>query len=85
MHEKNFLLTKINVKMSHNTKMKLRVLAPEPRSRIRAYFHFSWSKYKIIFMHMLKKNALHVCTKLVRAKLEIQLIYGGSKSKTIKL
>ena len=40
--------------------MRLGVLAFEPRSRIMAYFHICWSKYKILFMHVLKKNALQV-------------------------
>ena len=52
----------INVKIGNNTKMRHGVLAPEPRSRVMAYFHICWSKYKILFMHALKKNALHVCT-----------------------
>ena len=42
--------------------MSLRVLASEPRSRAMAYFHVCWSKYKILFMRALNKNALHVCT-----------------------
>ena len=42
--------------------MRLGVLASEPRSRIMADFHICWSKYKILFMNVLKKNSLHVCT-----------------------
>ena len=58
--------------------MRFGVLAPEPRSRIMAYFHICWSKYKTLFMHELKRNGLHVCTYIVRAKLAIHSIYGGS-------
>ena len=84
-HEEIFLLQTINVKISSNTKMRLGVLAPEPRSRVMAYFLICWSKYRILFMHVLKMNVLHVFTLHGRAKLEIRLIYGGSKLKTIKL
>ena len=48
--------------MNHNTKIRLGVLAPEPRSGIMAYFHLCQSKYKILLIHVLNKNALHVST-----------------------
>ena len=66
--------------------MWLGILAPDPRSRVMAYFYICWSKYKILFMHGLKRNALHVCIlKLVRLELEMHLIYGDSNLKAIKL
>ena len=43
-------------------------MASQPRSRVMAYFHIWWSKYEILIMHVLKKNALHVVKTLVWAK-----------------
>ena len=60
VHAREKVLISINMKISHNTKMRLEVLPPEPRSRIMAYFHIRWSKYKFLFMHGLKKDAFCV-------------------------
>ena len=70
-HKKNFVF--------------LRDQNPEPHFRDMAYFHIYCLKQKIFLMHVSKEGVLHLCTWLVRVKLEIHLIYGGSKLKTITL
>ena len=62
VHKKEFwiLTTKCGNKRKHENEAEgpwpRGAMVPQPRFRVLAYFHIYWSKFKILFLHVLMKD-----------------------------
>ena len=55
-HRKDFLLLNNKCRNKPCHKYVERVLTPEPRSRVMAYFHIYWSRWKILFHALVEEG-----------------------------